>query len=382
MAHTRTANGAVFVSATLHPDDTTDLVNAASVLPGLETPLDNSAFLRLQDFPVLTVAELQAIAAPQQNLIRTVKDGTGRMLGRFQFRTGAAVDSGAVAGVSYVAAGDLSGVWFSEAYAGVSTGGTNAVTNAARSLLMPVDTPTFQTAKRVRVAVPLNPVDGSASGGEIGRRIDAAEYSFYTTGSAAPVPGAESYLPGIRMISASAQVDGLMFRVRLPRGSFAGASIVYDANTTGAAPNTGVITRPLQVRVWEMPTNYSVSVDPIDTYPSANLSFDPSSAALKWTGYCGANGNNAVTTPVPDAAGVRDFHNRHPALVQMSSGTSTPDMFSTGASAAFIASEEREYMIHFRPPVMSGAAWYVSSSALGVLYKLEVWIDVTNLGAA
>lgn len=379
MAHVRTANGAVFVDSTLHPDDTLDLVNAASVLPGLETPLDNSKFLMLQEWPVLTVAQLQALPAPLQGLVRTVKDGTGRKIGRFQFRQGVTgADAGAVSGVSYVVAGDLSGTWFSDTYIGVSTGGGPAMQNSARALIMPVDTPTFATPQRKHVAIPMSALQliGSTSTGNP-FMFNGSDYLWTDN-----LFGAQAVsLVGVWAVSSSAQSAGFTFRTRLPRGSFAGASIVYKGNNTGAPPNTGVITRPLRVRVYELPESQTISAAPLSTYPSTEMWFDPTGPELKWTGTCGAVGNNAVTIGTPDLDGVRAFHNLDPALVNMASGTTSAFMYQTGGTAAFVTSEEREYMIHVEPPILSGASWYDSGSAQPALYKLEAWIDVTNLGA-
>jgi hypothetical protein len=381
MSHVRTANGAVFTDSTLHPDDTTDLVNAASVLPGLETPLDNSKFLHLQDWPLLTVAQLAAIAAPINGLVRTVKDASDRKIGRFQFRTGATPDAGAVSGGSYVAAADASGVWFSEAYAGLAVGGTNAITNAARQLIMPGDTPVFQTPRRVRVAVPLSMLmDVFPSSGPGAYGIDGTNYRF--TGDAGPLDG-NFALNGVQAISLFAMVQGFYFRTRLPRGSFAGASIVIDPNGTGNIADSGNVSRRLEVKVWEMPSNYSVSATDVTTYPSANMHFGATAMAPKWVGYCGTVGQLIPSGAAPDPNGTRTFFARHPAMVHMLSGTFGFGMAGTGGDAAFNTSEEQEYLIGVLPPFSVGAGWVsVVGSTESILYKLEVWVDVTNMGAA
>lgn len=381
MAHVRTANGSVFVNAAVHPDDTTDPVNVASVLPGLEAPLDNTAFLYLQEWPVLTVTQLAAIAAPIQGLVRTVKDSSGRKLGRFQFRTGAGVDAGAVSGVSYLTASDSSGVWFSEAYAGFAVGGTNAVTNSSRSLLMPLDTPVFASARRVCVSIPLTLRQDAVdlAGGGLSS-IDGTSYNYLDN-----LSGAQGLaLIGVEAVAAGAQSAGHLFRTRLPRGSFAGASVVYRPNNTGNSPNVGIITRPLRVRVYEQATSLSLGSAPVGTYPK--MYFDSAGSELKWTGSCGAVGNDATaldpTSIAPDFHGVKAFHNLSPALVNMASGTTSTTMKNTGGTTPFTVSEEREYFIHVQPPTLSGATWNIAGSARGVLFKLEVWVDVTNLGAA
>ncbi len=235
----------------------------------------------------------------------------------------------------------------------------------------------FRTAQRVYVPIPItlhqNAFDPGGGGGPA---VNATDYVYRDNLSGAQA----NALIGIEATTSGAQSRGYVFRVRLPRGSFAGASLVYRPNTTGAAPNTGAITRPLLVRVFEMPRISSVSAAPLSTY-TGGMAFDPAGALLKWTGNCGAVGNNAVTPFFVDNDGVRAFHNLNPGLINMASGTASANMLGTGGTAAFNVSGSAEYLIHVLPPALSGASWYVSGSAIPVLFRLDVWIDITDQGA-
>lgn len=323
---------------------------------------------------VISAATMAAIASPSNGSVRTLgvlESGVLMPVARMTFQSGvtAALANG-VAGVTYVIAADNSGRWVNPAYmSGIQAGGLVA-TGSSGEALMPGNVsglPRFKTAVRVTVPIPVTQFVPKRLGQLGAQELDSTNYQVQ----------AEKRLSAIR---SQKMASPLMFRTRLPKGSFAGMAMVVRPNTTGVPfptfpAATLTMDTVLKVKVYEVKNVDQVSggADMVTYDTDADFA---NTLTLVWTGAWGTDGGVRNTTSPYSAETYRG--------VTMRSGVAPASSDVPGAGSAFSCREDREYVVFVEPPTFSGSHATSNYATIGIepeIYKLEALVDITSLGA-
>lgn len=365
------------------PEDSVDDVDAASVDPPFEGVIDNALIAIRQLRPAVLPQYLEDRIGANNGEVRLVGDGGSNWTGIVRFASGSPVinplvdaELGFVGGPNKLECLGTPGYWLSAAMT-ASTPGSAVYTNQSNQpVIFGNQNTKFAEAQNVAYAIPLSTFfpgePGMTAGGA--SRVDGTNFGLVYAG----ILGTNEGLPGIMSLHSSANV--FTFRTRLPRGSFFGLEVDVRPNNTGVAPTSvdAAVSAPMSIRIYEITINADFFTSGISTYSSASLQTDV--LTLVWTGTCGANGNNVGT--VGGTGGGANWVNSNIRKMNFLSGASNTSSATCGATAAFNASEEKEYMIAIDWPTFAGGD-YASTWPSGMkpsIHKLVALMQVTTLG--
>lgn len=225
--------------------------------------------------------------------------------------------------------------------------------------------PRLQAPRRVYVNIPISAMNERIGLTVGGSQMDGTTLALNNGGA----------LNGVQLMTGAA-TGQFELRARLPKGKLMGCSLVMRPNGSGvAAPGSTAITvsTPMDLTVYSVKgASEFITASGVHTYDSASL---VSSVNQVWAGSCGVIGN-AFNSSSP-------FSEQVPKLFNFVEGTTSTSSTNTGGTAAVDVDCDREYLFRVSPPRFTGSGFSTSwpNGLQPIFYRLEAWIDVTEMGA-